>query len=222
MGFFTKEKSEPVYCGFCGKEVKGLKFLRTQTASGSYVCSECMTRYHLNDLGSAISVMSDDDVDLHIDWMKSNEEVAKKFSPDIRLKEFKLSIDPVCQMVKFDNHHYIFETSELLAVVYGLTLDSGDVKGELQFYMVNPVYSFHREKVKFSVRGILKSSQLKNLSEKLNEISVVLGDVPLLTPKEFKRAHRKLLMEKELEFMEDELETEEIEDFDEDIFIEEE
>lgn len=220
MGFFTKEKSEPVYCGFCGKEVKGPRFLRTQTASGSYVCSECLTRYHLNDLRGAICDMSDEDVNLHIDWMKINEEMAKQFSPDIRLKEFKLSVDPVRQLVKFDNHHYIFETSELLAVVYGVVLDSGNVKGELLFYMVNPVYSFHREKVKFSVRGLLRSSQVKNLAEKLNEISVVLGDVPLLTPKEFKKAHKKLLAEKEVEFMEDEME--EFEDSNEDIFVGEE
>lgn len=83
--------------------------------------------------------------------------------------------------------------------MYGLFLDGGDVTGELQFYTIVPYYRFHRIKVKTNVRGFLKSSQMKNLSEKLDEISVALGEVPLLTPKEFRRSYKKIFEEKEVE-----------------------
>ena len=200
MGLFKNTNNEPVYCLVCNKELKGPLLLTPKTASGSYICTNCFCEKHLDDIDTALHTMTDEEVDLHLELMDSNALNAQMFDAKIKLPHFKLEIDPLRQWVKFDKHHYIFDISDFVAVVYGLTIDGGHAKGELQFYTVDPLYSFRRVKVNASLRGLFKSAQEKNLIELLKELSTVLGDLPILSPKEFKHAFPRLLEEKQKEF----------------------
>lgn len=203
MGLFTKGTAEPVYCGFCGREIKAPKLFITRTMSGKAVCAKCLTERHLGDIQDKLSALPDEEIELFLDDMEENEERTKEFDPKLPFPEFKLMVDPVHQWVKFDDHHYIFEVSDFFAVVYSLTVDAGDAKGELHFYTIDPYYDFHKLKVKTALSGFLRSSQEKALVEKLEGLSAALGEVPVLTPKEFKKLHKDLLLEKEMEILED-------------------
>ena len=203
MGLFIREPGEAIFCGFCNKSIRGPKFLITKTASGKAICSKCLDSLHLIDILSKLDTMPDDEIDLFIETMEENAEKQQQFNSTLTFPGFKFSVDPVHHWVRFDNFHYIFDVSDFIAIVHGLIIDSGTAKGELQFYTINPYYPFRNVKVKVSLKGFLQSTQMKNLAETLNAISVAFGDTPVLTPKEFKKLHKQLLLEKEAEIMDD-------------------
>lgn len=196
MGFLDKSTPEAAFCGFCGRKLKGLKLFTIKTQSGRPVCTKCISKLHFDPILERLPEMTDEELDQYSARVQAAEERARQFRSEFTFPGFPFAVDSTHQWLKFTEFFYVFEIDDLEAIVSKLTLDGGELKGTLDFRTRDEYFPLHTVKVKAKMKGVFRSSQQKHVMETLDAISDALGELPILTPKDY-RKYRSLLKEEE-------------------------